>query len=347
VEQGVRRQTPQTIAWLTDLNKRGLLNLDPPYQRRSVWNQAFKDYFIETILLDYPAPPLFLHESITGDGVASYSVVDGKQRLTTVFEFSDDLFPVGDSSPLARLQGRFFSQLDENVRKAFWTYNFAVEFVPITEEGFLTEIFDRLNRNVARLTRQELRRARFSGLFASVAEEMSDFMLEILPPGFPRIASSSRRQMKDVELSAQLLLLVENGPSSFSQDQLDEAYSDRDEEWEERQKVERGLRATAAAVHDLVTVPDYPLHQSRLRNQADFYSFFGATHELRREKGLPESRNGAKALAAFLEIVSDENSREADEAAKNYFEAARSASNDLRQRRARIRILRSVLETAV
>ena len=59
-----RRQSLQTIAWFNDLYKRDLLNLDPPYQRRSVWNITFRQYFIETVLLHYPAPAIFLYEDI-------------------------------------------------------------------------------------------------------------------------------------------------------------------------------------------------------------------------------------------------------------------------------------------
>jgi len=83
-----RRQSFQTIAWFRDLYVRQLLNLDPPYQRRSVWNQAYRNFFIETILLKYPAPAIFIHEDISPEGLATYSVVDGKQRLTTIFEFA-------------------------------------------------------------------------------------------------------------------------------------------------------------------------------------------------------------------------------------------------------------------
>jgi hypothetical protein len=46
-------------------------------------------------------------------------------------------------------------------------------------------------------------------------------MRERLGPGFPRIVESSRRQMKDVEFMVNLALLIENGPDSRSQDDLD------------------------------------------------------------------------------------------------------------------------------
>ena len=89
-----RRQNFQTISWFSGLNRRGLLNLSPPYQRRSVWNQAYKDDFIDTVLLQYPAPALFLYEEVSPEGVSVYQVVDGKQRLTSVFEFANGEFPV-------------------------------------------------------------------------------------------------------------------------------------------------------------------------------------------------------------------------------------------------------------
>jgi uncharacterized protein with ParB-like and HNH nuclease domain len=95
----LRRHNQQTIAWFNDLNKRGLLDLDPPYQRRSVWNQSYKDAFIDTILIQYPSPAIFLYQEISPDGETKLHVVDGKQRLTAIFEFvlalSQSLKPLG------------------------------------------------------------------------------------------------------------------------------------------------------------------------------------------------------------------------------------------------------------
>ena len=83
----IRKSNFQTLAWLFDIYRRGLLDLDPPYQRRSVWNQPFRDFFVDSVLNNYPCPAIFLYEQITPEGVASYKVVDGKQRLITLFEF--------------------------------------------------------------------------------------------------------------------------------------------------------------------------------------------------------------------------------------------------------------------
>jgi hypothetical protein len=341
-----RRQGTWTIAWFWDLYKRDLLDLDPPYQRKSVWSQSYKDYFIDTVLLDYPAPAVFLFGDIDDEGVSRYSVVDGKQRLSTVFEFLENEFPVSDSASSMSLRGLSFTDLPPDKKKRFFEYEFSIEFLPSTDEGTLSNIFDRINRNVARLTPQELRHARFSGAFATKAEDAAELLAETLPKDFPRIATASKRQMKDVEFVAQLLLLTERGVESYSQDDLDTAYSNRDEDWDDAVRIEKEFRECISTLSDWAD--DLQIGDAkRLRNQADFYSLYGAVLELKREE--QPSDDPARAvgkLERFMQCVVDESQRQANEDAKRYFEAARSASNDVAQRRDRIRILKEVLAGA-
>src|SRR5262249_4304848 len=103
------RHNPQTISWFWDLFQRKLLNLAPPYQRRSVWNMAYREYFIDTILLEYPAPAIFLFSEVEPSGRTMNSVVDGKQRLITIFGFVQDEFPVGEKAEITALRGKYFS----------------------------------------------------------------------------------------------------------------------------------------------------------------------------------------------------------------------------------------------
>ncbi len=342
-----RRQSLQTIAWFNDLHRRSLINLDPPYQRRSVWNQAYREYFIETILLGYPAPAIFLHEDIRADGTAFYDVVDGKQRLTAIFEFIEDAYPVSENSQLERYQGKYFSSIDDEARKAFWTYQFSVEYLPTTDEGTLNNVFDRINRNVAKLTRQELRHAKFDGIFARSAEAMTELTSSKLPLGVPHFAPMSRRQMKDVELVAQLLLLIEQGPQAFSQDDLEKAYSDRDDEWEGETSIPAMFTEIISYLRDMFNddaLSGFPAPVRRIKNQADFYSLFGSVVELTNSGELPEASTAAQSLARFMEIVSDEQRRPTNEEAAKYYYAARSASNDARQRIARIEVISGVLK---
>ncbi|MEV7438828.1 DUF262 domain-containing protein [Streptomyces griseoviridis] len=340
-----RRQTTQTIAWFRDLWARELLELDPPYQRRSVWNQSYKDYFIETLMLQYPAPAIFIYENMSADGIATYSVVDGKQRLSAIFEFTSNEFPVSEKSAIKRARGLVFNQLADEERKELWSYQFAVEYLPTTDDSTLNNIFDRINRNVARLTPQELRHARYNGQFARTCEELAEILPVVLAPDFPRFAPASRRQMKDVEFVTNLLLLTEEGVRAYSQDDLDREYGSREDDWPEQQRIDVEFRET---IRTMSEIPSELLsgNGKRLKNQADFYSLYGAILELSRQGDLPDKAGISECLTSFFNVVVNDEARMRDEEAKRYFEAARSASNDALQRRTRIGIIKGVLTGA-
>ena len=339
-----REMNFQTVGWFWDLYKRELLIMDPPYQRRSVWNQQYKDYFVDTILHGYPAPAIFLFRETTPDGISNYSVVDGKQRLTTLFEFARNNFPVSEDATIERFRGKYFKDLPDDVKTAFWNYTFAVEYLPSDNEAIINNIFDRINRNVAKLTPQELRHARFSGEFISKAMELSDWLFKTLPQGVPNISSQSRRQMKDDEFVSQLLLLIEEGPKSYSQDDLDEAFAKRDANWESKD-------TTVARFQDIInylaqwarTDEGLAVLKSRLRYQADFFSLFGALNELMSLDKLSQINDPLSKLESFVKTVDDPAKRLKIKWAYDYYDATRSASNDAGPRRARIDIIQSVL----
>lgn len=339
-----RRPNFQTVAWFNDLRQRNTLDLEPPYQRRSVWNQSFKDYFIETVLLGLPAPAIFLYEDISPMGSTIQHVVDGKQRLTTIFEFIDGRFPVADESKLEQYRGSYFASLPDSTKKEFWSYIMLVEYVPSDEET-ITGIFDRINRNTAKLTPQELRHARFSGEFISGAETLSEWMETSLGKNFPRIVQSSRKQMKDVELVSLLLLLTEEGVKNYSQDDLDHAYADRDEGWEQRVRVEEEFRAIIGLVRAAVDACEgrFDLENSRLRNQADFYSLYGALLELYREGLTLDATSLCAKLTAFVNRLGEEEASPRSVDLRAYLDAARSASNDKGPREIRIAVVKKAL----
>ncbi|MDD3710230.1 MAG: DUF262 domain-containing protein [Methanothrix sp.] len=340
-----RRQNSQTISWFTDIYKRDLLNLNPEYQRRSVWNQEYKDYFIDTILLEYPSPPIFLYEDIDRNGVARYDLVDGKQRLTAVFEFIDDRFPVSDEAKIKRFRGKYFSQLDDEDRIKFYNYPFTVEYLPTTKEDTINDIFDRINRNVARLTPQELRHARLSGEFIKTAEDLTEFLSMRLPANFPRFNPKAQRQMKDVEFTSHLLLLLEEGPKGYSQDDLDKAFTDRDTYWDRKQEIETLFREVIQILEKMSTYSDegQSIPRSRLHNQADFYSLFGAIAFLHKDDKLPPIEDAANRVLNFIDIVENDEKRSRNETAKRYYEATRAASNDSGPRTERIEIIKSII----
>lgn len=335
-----RRQNFQTIAWFNDLNKRGLLNLDPPYQRRSVWPQSFKDYFIDTILLEYPAPTIFLYEEISQDGITRYNVVDGKQRLSTIFDFIKGMFSVYEDAVKTEYRGKYFDDLIPDVKTSFWSYSFSVEYLPTKDETIINNIFDRINKNVAKLTPQELRHAKYSGKFITACEEMTEWMIEQIP-NFPQIAKRSQSQMKDVELIAQILLRFESEPKGYNMDELDIEFSKRDEIWDGKENICERFKQSILVIKSIFELDhENEIQKSRFKNQADFYTLVCAIDSLIIKKKLPEIPIAIKNLTDFIHYnINDKSPQDLID----YYESIRAASNRTSARKERERIIENII----
>lgn len=340
----MRRQNFQTISWFYDIYKRGLLNLDPPYQRRSVWNQDFKDFFIDTLILNYPAPALFMYEEINDSGLANYNVVDGKQRLSAIFDFLDNKFPIAEKASISELRGKYFDELDKDLKVKFWNYSFLVEYLPNSDENIINNIFDRINRNVARLTSQELRHAKYSGVFISTAEQITDYINDKFNNSIPRIAVQSRKQMKDVELIAQILLMIEEGPKGYNSFELDIAFDNRDKEWEEMENVKSLFLSTIEILAQILNLDDENIIKySRLSNQADYYSLIGAISENIKNGINITPQIYLEKLKVFINLIDNEAVRSESPEIESYYQNARVATNRTSARKERVTILNNFI----
>src|SRR5207244_2888507 len=113
----------------------------------SVWNRSFQQFFIDTVLRNYPSPPIFVNMEVTAAGASLYHVIDGKQRLLAILNFLEDKFPISNEKySVPGLAGKYFSQLDPETQKKIYGYFLPFEFFTEVDEE-VTEIFDRFNRN--------------------------------------------------------------------------------------------------------------------------------------------------------------------------------------------------------
>ena len=218
--EDLERLDPSTIAqsvlsgndWTTEtiirqINK-GNIILNPRFQRRDAWEPERKSKFIESLILGLPVPQLVLAESKTRKG--SYIVIDGKQRLLSVRQFSSMLDDT--SFPQLRLKGltlrpdlinKSLTELANDPQ--FYDDLTSFENQPIRtvvirnwpNESFLYNVFLRLNTGSVPLSTQELRQALHPGVFVDYADETSADspalrdLLKIKKPDF---------RMRDVEL---------------------------------------------------------------------------------------------------------------------------------------------------
>lgn len=218
-----RQPTTQQITWFLDLDRNNQLDLNPPYQRKSVWSSKDKKFFLDTIFRNYPTPAIFIHRTIDNNGFAVYHVVDGKQRLETILNFAKNKLSIDNKFGDINLNGKKFKELEIGQKRMFWDYTLVVDFIESIDGTNIDQVFDRVNRNSINLQPQELRHARFNGWFINETENESeeDFWWDV------KVSTKAKdRRMKNVQFIAELLLIIlEKKIVGFDQDYLDEMFA--------------------------------------------------------------------------------------------------------------------------
>lgn len=74
---------PMSIGELSNLYLDGDININPIYQRMFRWDITQQSALIESILLQIPIPPIYVFQDEDG----TWSIIDGQQRLSTIFKF--------------------------------------------------------------------------------------------------------------------------------------------------------------------------------------------------------------------------------------------------------------------
>ncbi|GAA0783426.1 MULTISPECIES: DUF262 domain-containing protein [Pseudomonadati] len=226
-----RKSNTMTISSLNEGRILKKFNLNPEYQRKSVWSDEQQSLLIDSILKNIPIPPIFLREHIDKQGKTYFEVIDGKQRLTSIFRFIDNEISTidDDTDPLHDdgLAGLTFSDLESNdglesILEEFWRYPLPIEYVYTKDDKVVDKIFDRLNRSGEKLTGQELRHSNYydspliSLAFKIAKSEFWNDELEI----------TNKNRMEDIELISELIfLLIEGVELSSTQKLLDDYYA--------------------------------------------------------------------------------------------------------------------------
>lgn len=188
---------------------KGDINVDPDFQRRSVWNKTAKSRFIESLFLGIPIPQILLAEERTKRG--SYLVLDGKQRLTTIREFLNDRlddgrrFTLSGLENLSDINGKTWSELkeDDDTRRLLESANIRTAILKNwKKDAVLYEIFYRLNSGSVKLSPMELRTALYRGPFLRHVIKWTESLNEL--HALLRLRYPDKR-MTDVELTVRHL----------------------------------------------------------------------------------------------------------------------------------------------
>lgn len=134
--------------------------LDSDFQREDVWDKNRKSELVESVLMGLPLPVFYFNQ----DKYGKLIVIDGRQRLTALFEFMDDKYPLRKLKVLSEHNDKYFSQLSPVLQARIEDYQIQAHVImPPTPDRIKFDIFDRVNRGGMQLNKQEIRNALYQG----------------------------------------------------------------------------------------------------------------------------------------------------------------------------------------
>lgn len=192
---------------LMSLFEEGDLFITPEYQRVFRWSIFQQTRFIESVLLGIPIPPIFVAE----DGEGKWEVVDGLQRISTIFAFFGILEVMPDKNNSVLTQGEMIKDLEGKRIEDFslklkTTIKRSVCRVEIvrwdSKEDIRYELFNRLNTGSSPLSEQEIRNC----IFRSYAIDLNQVLRDVaLLPEYIELISPSEKKREEMFLEELVL----------------------------------------------------------------------------------------------------------------------------------------------
>ncbi len=202
-----------TLEVINERNKRHEI-LIPPYQRGWVWKPTQASRLVESFLLGLPVPAIFVYKETSERQV----VIDGQQRLKSIWGFFDGKLP--DGSPFylrgvsPQWEGKYFDDLDETDKRRFRDSTLRqviVEQLNPHDKTSIYHIFERLNTGGTALTPQEVRNCAYHGPFNDLIVELNK------DSNWRRIfgSGSPDARMRDIELVVRFFALYEKSDGYY------------------------------------------------------------------------------------------------------------------------------------
>jgi hypothetical protein len=203
----------QDASILTLDDMRSSIMISPDYQREGkLWSRTKKQLFIDTLLNKYDVPKFYLHK-LTGNyknAQYDYSVIDGRQRLETIWEFLASEFPLANDFALiddqaVALGGKYFKEFPSiNARLSTRLYGRVLPIMVVTTDDidYIEDMFTRLNDGVP-LNAAEKRNA-FGGPLPKITREIAEHIF------FKDRVRVSSTRYRHLDIAGKLLWLAYN-----------------------------------------------------------------------------------------------------------------------------------------
>lgn len=346
------------IKTVADWYENGKLNLSPEYQRAGVWNDSERSSLIDTIFCGYPLPAVILYERTdTRTRKRIYDAIDGKQRLESILYYIGAL-----KGPKSKFTAKVTNKVDGEIllEKVSWK-----DLTPDSQKDFLSyeipcvivqgdpseiqEVFVRLNSTGKKLSRQEIRNAKY--IHSKFLKEMRSFAHK-MDKRLVQMAVLNENEvsrMKDVEFLSELVISVINDAVTDKKKLLDQMMTPNGVDMRRATKAFKTLERAVKIIGDVL--PD--IQETRFRKKADFYSlaFWFASRMDERAFADRASKEEAGALLRKFAYMADtdyaniKNGRKVDDGSTTvaYIQSVREGGDAKSHRQERDKILSEVL----
>jgi len=186
----------KTIQLLMSRISHGEVDLAPEFQRRArLWPIKRKSQLIESLLLRIPLPVFYVAANFDDDWV----VVDGLQRITTIYDFISGEFVLKGMEYLNQLEGMRYDDLDRSMQRRISETELIYNVIqPGTPDEVMMNIFRRINTGGMPLNGQEIRNAINKGPARKFLESLAQSN---------EFAEATDRSVKDYRMDAQEMVL--------------------------------------------------------------------------------------------------------------------------------------------
>jgi len=292
----------RTINELVLLYQHGQINLEPGFQRRSVWSLKDRRRLILSVISRYPVPNIFLYRR-NSRGKIIYDVIDGKQRLETILMFMgvkqfrkqqyNVKLDLGEG--MDWWDWKDIKHYEADTRHAFESY--PIQTIEVSGElSEIVDLFVRINSTGKRLTSGERRHAEFyESPFLKKAEQLVHKYRRYLLD--QRILSAGQLdRMKGTELFSELLMSIHKGSPINKKVALDRAIGNESINGNTLARLSREFVQTLNLIKKM-----FPsLKSTRFRNTAELYSLFMLIWEMNHDGMV---LNNSKRNRIALEIL--------------------------------------------
>ena len=324
------------VMTINSLIESGVISM-PVFQRNYVWDRKRASRFIESLILGLPIPQIFLYQKERNQ----YSVIDGQQRLMTIYFFVKQRFPrTGKRAFLRKVFDEYGSIPDNILSDNQYFQDFRLQFakqengsphplnnkkyhtldasqrssfelMPIRcmsirqnkpdDTGSIYEIFSRLNTGGLNLSPQEIRGCLYNSRFYSMLYNLN------LDEKWRKLVGKEAEddKFRDVEiLLRSFALLYEHETYSGSMIQFLNRFSKKAQKFDEDE-----TNGNEKLFHDFLTICEpidnkYFLSQTGSFNVSLFDAVFVAIAERIRSYGIEQAEVTEK---SFESLKNDES----------------------------------------